>query len=464
MPPGPDAETSRIPAPASLTRPHPVNRRNFIQRSASALSGFATAAIHPGAASASRTGEKTVWAIAELWQWLYQKQKSSGTDSADCLQEHLDSGFRNVIWSLGRSTLDYQSSLPNSTLYAGDTRPETRVIAHSFQSQCSLRAALDFAGKNQMRIYGRLGMNRHYGDSLGGGLRSKFVASHPDWLERHRTGQTDPTRVSFAVPEYREERISILLEAARIGAHGLCLDFCRQPPAVRYHPKLLSPWLEAGRDDPRTMPVGSPGFIAWARHRCDFITLLLRDLRSELRTLETQSKRTVPVMVRIPEATLHVNLLEGFDLETWLAEGLVDEIALDPLWIWDLDYPDTAREYVALARKHAVKIHGGANTTAGRGVRPSARPFLDRIQRNYSENLDGIALFQTDAALLDPQLRALLTPLFPRVRDPASVADLAAAARLQQPALSDSERAFGLDNHSLLPHLTGSPRLSLETL
>ncbi len=34
----------------------------------------------------------------------------------------------------------------------------------------------------------------------------------------------------------------------------------------------------------------------------------------------------------------------------------------------------------------------------------------------------------------------------------------------KQPQLSENERWFGLDNHSLLPHLSGSPRLSLETI
>jgi hypothetical protein len=260
-----------------------MDRRAFIRRSACALPALAAATFAAPAAPIawSRTAErKTVWAIAELWQWLYQKQMSSGSDSADCLQAHLDLGIRNVIWSLGRSTLDYQSSLPNSTMYVGDTRPETKVIADSFQGECSLRAALDFAAKNEMIIYGRLGMNRHYGDALGGGLCSRFIASHPEWMERHRNGKMDNTKVSFAIPEYRAERISILLEAARIGAHGLCLDFCRQPPAVRYHTKILNPWLAAGRDDPRHMRTGSPEFLAWSQHRCSFLNIFMRDTGS----------------------------------------------------------------------------------------------------------------------------------------------------------------------------------------
>lgn len=437
-----------------------MNRRQFT----SCGTGTLAATLFPAAVAAEESKRKTVWGIAELWQWLYEKQQTSGHDSADCLQAHLDHGIRHVMWALGRSTLDYHSSLPASTLYAGDTRPETKVIGDSFSRECSLRAALAFAAQNDMVIYGRLGMNRHYGEALGGGLTSRYIAAHPEWMERHRGGQPDGTKVSYAIPEYRAERIAILLEVAQIGVHGLCLDFCRQPPIARYHPQILDPWLKAGRDDPRKMTVGSPEFLAWAQHRSDFINLFMRDLRARLRELEQTTKRKVPVLVRIPEATLDLNLMEGLDLRTWLKEGLADEIALDPIWIWDFDYPDTARPYVELARVHGVKIHGGANAVAGRGVKANARAFLERIVRNYEEGVDGIALFQTDAALLDPDLKALLGPLFPRLADTAAVSEQFAAARKSQPEMSDGERSFGLDNHSLLPHLSGTPRLSLETL
>ena len=435
-----------------------MNRRRFIATSTGAL------AVTLIPVSAADTKRKTVWGIAELWQWLYEKQQTSGHDSADCLQAHLDHGIRHVIWALGRSTLDYQSALPTSTRYAGDTRPETKVIGDSFRQECSLRAALAFAEKNNMVIYGRLGMNRHYGDSLGGGLRSQYIAAHPEWMEKHRGGQADGTRVSFAIPEYRAERIAVLLEAAQIGAHGLCLDFCRQPPIARYHPHILEPWLKTGRDDPRKMTVGSPEFLAWAQHRADFVNLFMRDLRDQLRKLEKTTQRKVPVMVRIPEATLALNLMEGLDLRTWLKENWVDEITLNPLWIWDIDYPDTARPYLELARAHGAKVYGGANTVTGKGVTANARGFLERVARNYDEGADGIALFQTDAALLDPALKALFRPVFPHLANAAAVSGMLSAARIKQPQMSESERHFGLDNHSLLPQLGRAPRLSIDTL
>jgi hypothetical protein len=104
-----------------------MNRRHLL---ASAAGAFASTWLPASAANAK---PKTVWGIAELWQWLYEKQQTSGHDSADCLQAHLDHGIRHVMWALGRSTLDYHSALPTSTMYAGDTRPETKVIGDSFR-------------------------------------------------------------------------------------------------------------------------------------------------------------------------------------------------------------------------------------------------------------------------------------------------------------------------------------------
>lgn len=113
-----------------------MDRRHFITSAAGALAASSLPA------SAANAEPKTVWGIAELWQWLYEKQQTSGHDSADCLQAHLDHGIRHVVWALGRSTLDYHSALPTSTMYAGDTRPETKAIGDTAVLDPQLKALL----------------------------------------------------------------------------------------------------------------------------------------------------------------------------------------------------------------------------------------------------------------------------------------------------------------------------------
>jgi hypothetical protein len=401
--------------------------------------------------------DKTVWGIAELFEWVLTRRQVTGHDTADCLQAHLDHGIRHIMWHLGRSRLDYHSELPTSTRYSGDTRPETQLIKAAFEKECSLRAAVAFAEKQGMVIYGRLAMNRHYGSGYGGMLRSDFAANHPEWWERDRRGNADDTRLSYAVPEYRAERIAILLEAARFGAHGLCLDFCRQPPVVRYHPLVIEPWLKEGKPDPRKMEPGMPQFLEWARHRCGFVTTFLRDLRAQLRDYERTSGRKVPVLVRITEGTLDLNLAEGMDLATWVNDGLVDEVALDPFLLWDFPYPETAAPYVQLCHGKGIKIYGGANTTPARGTRANARAFLERIDRNYREGVDGIALYQTDAPIWHPKLKAILGPLFPQLSSTEKFTAALAAARKAQPEMDAESRFFSLDNHSKIRQFGNEP-------
>jgi hypothetical protein len=87
-----------------------MNRRQLLTNT----TGVVAASLMPAALPAMEA-TKTVWGIAELWQWLYERQATSSHDSADCLQAHLDHGIRHLFWALGRSTLDYHSSLPTST-------------------------------------------------------------------------------------------------------------------------------------------------------------------------------------------------------------------------------------------------------------------------------------------------------------------------------------------------------------
>ncbi len=389
---------------------------------------------------------RTVWGIAELFEWMYRGQKSSGRDTEDCLQAHLNVGIRHVIWAVGRSTVDYHSRLPNTTLYVGDSRPETNIIGEVMRSRCTLRAAMAFAKDNGMTVYARLGMNRHYSKGgFGGGLTSRFAAEHPEWHCVDKKGVRDPTRLSYFFPEYRQERLDILCEVARIGPHGLCLDFCRQVPMLRYEPLLVEAYMAKGKPDPRKADVLSPEFLDWCRFRCGFVTMFLRDLRLALRKIEQESGRKVPVMARVTDAGLNINIMEGTDVETWLKEGLIDELCTDPLWWLQYNYPDTLEPYVALARAHNVKIWGGANMIPAQSTKVNPLSLLARVKRRYEEGVDGIALYQSDTGCLNP----VLMPVLPKLSHLASVAALLADPSLQTKyPQDDASRFFGIDNHS----------------
>lgn len=428
-----------------------ITRREAMQRAGGWILG-AAAVSGARAAETAAGNRKTVWGIAELFEWIYRLQKANGHDTEDCLQAHLDHGIRHVIWAIGRSTVDYHSKLPATTLYVGDSRPETKIIGDAMKQRCTLRAAMAFARGRGMTIYARLGMNRHYGSGYGGALRSKWAAEHPELWFVTKKSKPDSTRLSYFFPEYRRERIAILAEVAEIGAHGLCLDFCRQVPHMDYQPKLIAAWQATGGSDPRAFKPGEPRFMEWCRFRAGYVTTFLRELRAALGEVEKRLGRRVPVMARITDCGLDVNLMEGMDVETWMKERLVDELCTNPLWWLRYKYPDTLASYAKLASAHGIKLWGGVGCLPAAKTKVNPVSFLRRAQRQYGEGADGVALYQSDTGIRDP----ILTPFLPQLAEPAAVARLLADKELLARWPQDeASRYYGLDNHSKIEALGG---------
>lgn len=406
----------------------------------------------------------TIQGVTELGCWIghFPHRWPTGHDAEDCIDAHLACNISHLVWDLGRSVLTYHSDLPGATCkgflsedLAGGA--QARAVAAMYRRRCQLRAALQYGRERGCTIYGRLCMNRHY--SPGTRHRSQFAQNHPQFLEVHRDGTLDLTRLCYAVPEYRRERVEILAEAARIGCEGLCLDFCRQPPAVRYHPSLVNPWREETGGDPRELTLSGQReeFLAWCAFRARSVTELLVELKAELDPIRERYEREIPVQVRIPNDGLEANLICGFAVEQWCAAGLVDEIALSELrWIeeyrqWD-DEP-----YLALGRAHGIPVYAGNNCLPvqrggwsgecnPRGVNPWL--MAKRALAAHERGAAGVCVYQTDLGVQWPGLMEALATFADSRRLRAFVEDPEVQARYP---VTDENRTFGIDNHSSLP-------------
>jgi hypothetical protein len=293
-------------------------------------------------------------------------------------------------------------------------------------------------------------MNRHYGGGYGGGLTSRFAAEHPEWYCVDKKGGSDHSRLSYFFPEVRQERMDILREVARIGTYGLCLDFCRQVPMMRYEPPVVQAYMAKGNADPRTLDLKDPKFPDWCRFRCEYVTVFMRDLRKALREVEKETGRKTPVMARVTDAGLDVNLMEGTDVETWAREGLIDELCTNPLWWLQYRYPDTVTPYVSLAHAHGMKMWGGVGALAAQKTKLNPVSFLQRTKRQYDEGADGVAIYQSDYGCE----HLVLKPVISKMADfGAVVALLADPALLQKYPQDEASRLYGVDNHSRIEAL-----------
>jgi hypothetical protein len=398
--------------------------------------------------------------ICELYCWAVhdpERPWRTGHEVEDCLQAHLDAGITDIIWKLGRSVIEFHTDLPNATLFTGQGREEPYIaqIGEMFGERCCLRVALDFAQANGMILYGRLGMNRHYAPTAhGGSLTSDWAKAHPEFCEVGKEGDADTSRLCYAFDEVRQERIDLLIEAARIGVHGLQLDFCRQPPMCRYHPALVDGFTaETGTDPHDIDPWEGSAFRDWITCRAQFVTQMMRELHSELEDIRHQTGRHIPVQARITDNGLDVNMMAGVDLRTWCAEGLIQEIAVSSLnWLQEFGEHDL-RPYTQLGLEHGIRVLGGVNSLAIQrvsGALPSEREInpvrmAQRALDQYAAGADAMTLYQSDFAVECEHLKSILSIL----GDPDALHAYATdAGTLARWPMTYRNSTYGLDNHS----------------
>ena len=402
----------------------------------------------------------TIWGVVELGCWIghFPHAMPTGHDAEDCIHAHINCGITHLVWELGRSVLTYHSNLPAATCAGIDENIEgldtrARAIASMYRERCQLRAALSYAKRKGLVIYGRLCMNRHY--RPGSLARSAFAQNHPEWCELKKDGWMDPTRLCYAMPEYRQERVAILQEAAEIGCDGLCLDFCRQPPAVRYHPAFVNSYREKTGNDPRKLSLSDrKDFLHWCQYRADSVTDLLRELKVAVDPVRERYDRKTPVQVRIPNDGFEANLIAGLDVTTWCKERLVDELALSELrWLAEYQEWDD-RPYIQLGKENGIPIYasssclpkqpgGWGGKVNPRGVNPLV--LARRTLRSLEAGAQGISLYQSDTGVRWPGMPAVLRAMGDEkaLRKTVEDAHLAEAY-----PVTPENRDFGIDNHS----------------
>ena len=395
-----------------------------------------------------------VLGIPELFGWAFDASRRTGHEAEEILEAHLSCGIREVSWHCARSTVFYHTDLPGATLYddKGDQRPGIQGLGEVYRRRCGLRAALRFADQNEMTVWGRVAMNRHYGDDkYGGSLTSSFASEHPEWHEVGREGVRDTSRLCYAIPEVREERISILCELARIGVYGLQLDFCRQPPILRYHPALTGSFREKTGIDPMDIgPLDRPTRLEWWNHRAEFLTRFLQELRQSLESVRSETGRSLPVQARITDCGFDINLAAGIDVRRWCREGLVQEICVNPLqWVAEAQTHDV-EPYVRLGKSTGVKVIGGAHVNViknwgNEGLNPLV--LGRRVQELYRKGASGVALYQTDYGVLRDELGELL----PLLHDPGALGSwLSRDSVGEKWPVTYINSSYGMDNHSKL--------------
>jgi hypothetical protein len=383
-------------------------------------------------------------------------------------RRHQELGVEQVIWQLGRSFLTYHTEHPLLTVQGSLTRahglehelpPHLGEWLDYLERACPLRRALDQGAARNMPVWGWLCMNRNY--SLGSGMvhASQFwVDNHEEMGEYSKTGERDLSRLCYGYPEYQEERLAAVLEAARAtgpisGRHldTIVLDFVRQPPILQYHPLLCDGYTAQGGGDPRQLQAQhAAAFLDWCRWRASLLSGFLRQVRAALGALGDQLGHRFRLVPRVTDLGPNINMIEGVDLRTWCAEGLIDGILTSPLnWartVWEHDL----RPYVTLAQDHAIPVIAGVCLNQQtRFHRVSGSVNLAVLARRVSDyqlqGASGIAFYQSECGLEFDDMDSVV----PLCAEPGSLTELLAdpAFHTRWP-VTHLNCAYGLDCHS----------------
>ncbi len=172
-------------------------------------------------------------------------------------------------------------------------------------------------------------------DDHGWGISSDFARKHPEFRWRKRDGTPYHSQLSFAFPQVREYKLSIIRElAAGYRIDGLFLDWIRTGD-VRDNPQndaegvanygyelpLVDAFKSKFNLDPHAVPNGDE---RWVRVRAEPQTLFMREVRKTTR---------LPIAVMVGHPWHYRGMMDKIDgnlrgllldVGTWANEGLMD--------------------------------------------------------------------------------------------------------------------------------------------
>tara|TARA_Y100000588_G_scaffold373964_1_gene448448 strand:- start:116 stop:1825 length:1710 start_codon:yes stop_codon:yes gene_type:complete len=208
-----------------------------------------------------------------------------------------------------------------------------------------------------------------------------FYERHPEFRCRGRDGQPI-AHLSLAFAEVRAHWISLLCEALSYGFDGVHIIFCRSWPFVLYEDPVIAHYRAAygtepgDEEDPRL----------W-RTFAHFVNLFARELKAAVGEMEQKLGKKLAIAYNT-NTTHESNLRWGIDVETLVAEGLIDYLMPHPTFAKSA--ADWLPPLAALVKDTPVKLYPDLYP---RRQPPAAA--LYSAQTLYDLGADGLTFWDT---------------------------------------------------------------------
>ncbi|MDY0167157.1 MAG: hypothetical protein RBS80_11480 [Thermoguttaceae bacterium] len=265
-----------------------------------------------------------------------------------------------------------------------------------------LKIMVEFCKENDIEIFWTMRMNDTH-DAAGPGtwygneiMLNQLKRDHPKWLlggDTKRVVKGRWTAVDYGRQEIRDLALKYFEEVCEnYDVDGVELDFFRH---LNYF-KRPAMGEDASQED------------------CDKMTNLLRNIREMTERVGLRRGRPILVGVRVPDSVGYCKAM-GFDVETWMREGLIDMMAVSDYFC--LNPWETS---VALGHKYDVKVYACLSETRmrdgdARKVRASTESYRGRAMNVWNSGADGVYLFNS----FNPH-----SPMWRELGDPEILASL----------------------------------------
>lgn len=313
----------------------------------------------------------------------------------EVIRQHARMGFSTLLWRIDGQVTEYPTNVATRRYTYGKVHgvynPQCKEGGRIQRRVDMLREAIDTARSVGLKIVGWMRFNSYWGN-----VQSDFFRENPQFWETWENGSVG-RKLCLAHPAVRAHKRAILLEAARYGLDGLNLGFLRHPPMLHRAPILVESYRQRFGEDPplnsgpgnidfaNSLPPTDDKSLRWFRHRADFLTEFVRELKRDLRDAGLSH---VPVSIWVRPNHC---LFDGIDLETWLKEGLCDAVYSESAVGDPVGEPTPEWETMVRAR---VPLIRGLSAFKYESAAKNLGPFLDKY--------DGVSIYEGNVAVVSP--------------------------------------------------------------
>jgi len=391
---------------------------------------IAGASLMPAGRETPPPGERSVGFVHDTNMSFSKFAIERPEDVYTIIGPYVDSHVTHIFWGTGVGTY---SPLYDSPTFGWHGQEQKEFMANHRERTASamrmlmgagqdpLVLAVEYAHANGLQLWAnhRISKNHDHDfrDDFSGG---RFLIEHRDKLVLEPSGEPHfQTILSHAYPEARQTTVQCLAEQARYGVDGIYIDFLRKSPIVGWEERSVRDFAEEHGYDPReTRPEDFKQ--KWIQHLCTYPTLLLRELRETLESVERELGRRMPVAVNVRGGWrltdgLTSGVIEGLDPFTWAKEGLVDIVIPghdlwlqpEPLDRYSHGLADTSCEVWGAIGPQVRDVHrSGAEKEAFGAEYADTDPwrYLQAAHDYYSQGAPGVAIWEAQDAPSVPQV------------------------------------------------------------